>query len=66
MSKLIFTLCWVPLINYITKKKRDRMGKGEEEEGGSGRVRGQGEVTTQRLHAPFLFERIYEVRRHYL
>lgn len=50
MSKLVFTLCWVPGIHYITKKERSRMRKGKEKgergrekEGGGGCERGAGE-----------------------
>lgn len=62
MSKLVFTLCWVPGIHYITKKERSRMrkgkGKGErgrEKEGGGGCKRGAGRELLRSSTASFFF-----------
>lgn len=65
MSKLIFTLCWVPGIHYTTKKERDRMRKGKEKgergrrkEEGGGCERGAGKEVLRSYRVFLLFDHI--------
>lgn len=65
MSKLIFTLYWVPGIHYTTKKEKDRMRKGKEKgergrkkEEGGGCERGAGREVLRSYRVFLLFDHI--------